>query len=311
VKQPARTPLSGCSGQVSEAGNTRNEIAGGTFLSVVIQGREITVQLPPEGIPALMGLPTCSPGFTGRDADLDELLPTLAPPTEGEVLSPSARTVTVVVNGIPGVGKPSWPRKRRALHWAAGGSQAACCSSTGFGYDARRRLTTAHALEGFLRALGLTGEQIPPLELDRARLYASVLTAYTRSGRRVLVVVDNVSDHEQARALLPTDWINAAIVTSRDRPCMIKARQLTLDVLALEYTMDRSMRIRINDYLAHSDSPAVRQRQALTRVGSGWSSLPSRGLRARAKPSANDPGLARPTATPSDFPNSLTCKNQI
>lgn len=34
----------------------------------------------------------------------------------------------------------------------------------------------------------------------------------------------------------------------------------------LEYTMDRSMRIRINDYLAHSDSPVVRQRQALSRV---------------------------------------------
>ena len=57
------------------------------------------------------------------------------------------------------------------------------------------------ALERFLPALAIAAEHIPPQTQDRARLYASVLTACARGGRRVLVVIDNAATHEQAEPL--------------------------------------------------------------------------------------------------------------
>ena len=42
-------------------GETRNAISGGIFFSAVIQGRDITVQLPPEISPALSGFPLGTP----------------------------------------------------------------------------------------------------------------------------------------------------------------------------------------------------------------------------------------------------------
>jgi hypothetical protein len=70
-----------------------------------------------------------------------------------------------------------------------------------FGYDETRRLEPGQALEGFLRALGIPGEHIPPGAQDRARLYYSVLATYAQQGQRILVVVDNVSSAEQANPL--------------------------------------------------------------------------------------------------------------
>ena len=59
--------------------DTHNTISGGIFFSAVSQGRDITVQLPPEITPALSGLPLGTPAFTGRDTDLRTLLDILAP----------------------------------------------------------------------------------------------------------------------------------------------------------------------------------------------------------------------------------------
>ena len=49
------------------------------FLSTVIQGRDITVVLPPQIFPAMTGLPPTTPTFTGRDSDLTALLGTRTP----------------------------------------------------------------------------------------------------------------------------------------------------------------------------------------------------------------------------------------
>ena len=48
------------------SGDTHNEISGGVLFSTVIQGRDITVRLPPRVTPALSGLPQASPAFTSR-----------------------------------------------------------------------------------------------------------------------------------------------------------------------------------------------------------------------------------------------------
>ncbi|MFI6587440.1 tetratricopeptide repeat protein, partial [Embleya sp. NPDC050493] len=190
-------------------GGTHNEVGGGVFFHAVIQGRDITVRLPPQIEPALSGLPAPSPVFTGRDAHLDRLLHDLEPGRVGAVL------VTAVA-GLAGIGKTELAVQAAALAlrepgWFPGGA----LFTDLFGYDPERRVTPARALDGWLRALGIPAEHVPAETDDRTRLFRSVLAAYAREGHRVLVIVDNASTAEQARPLLPTDGTTTALVTSR------------------------------------------------------------------------------------------------
>ena len=59
-------------------------------------------------------------------------------------------------------------------------------------------MTAADALAGFLRALGVPGQDIPAEQDERAARYRSLL-----AGRRVLIVLDNAATAEQVRPLLP------------------------------------------------------------------------------------------------------------
>lgn len=77
------------------------------------------------------------------------------------------------------------------------------------------------------------------------------------------MVVDSASNVDDARALLPTDGINAAIVTSRDTLGLLAARMLDLDVLPSADAvamLDRALRVarpddsRITD---HADDAAT------------------------------------------------------
>ncbi|WP_155334970.1 ATP-binding protein [Acrocarpospora corrugata] len=208
------------------ADRMHNEIAGGQFYSAVVQGRDITVQLPPRVTPAMSALPKGSKAFTGHDAELRTLLARLAPPSDAH-----ATAVTAVV-GMAGVGKTELAVQaaRAALDqdWFPGGVLYADL----LGYDTVRRLDPGRVLGGWLGALGIPGERVPPDAGDRARLFASVLTDRARQGRRVLVVIDNASSHGQAGPLLPTDGDNAAIITSRHMLSMFDAHRLDLNVLA-------------------------------------------------------------------------------
>src|SRR5712671_3002620 len=92
-------------------GETRNTISGGIFYSAVIQGRDVTVKLPPEITPSLSGLPSGTTAFTGRDTELHTLLNVLAPRTgavkDGKASGPSHAPTAVVaaVAGLAGIGK--------------------------------------------------------------------------------------------------------------------------------------------------------------------------------------------------------------
>ncbi|MGW6974293.1 tetratricopeptide repeat protein, partial [Streptomyces sp. NPDC054952] len=218
---------------MSEAGEgveTSNTINGGIFFHAVIQGRDITVQLPPAIDPALAGLPKPASAFTGRDRHVKQLLADLAPATGDEG---GQRTVLVsAVSGLAGIGKTELAVQTasQALGrpgWFPGGVLFVDL----FGYDPERRLSPERALEGLLRALAVPGEHIPGGLEDRQRLYRSVLAAYSREGRRILVVVDNASTAGQAAPLLPTDGTTAALVTSRHTLDGLDARLHDLDTL--------------------------------------------------------------------------------
>ncbi|MEU0630603.1 tetratricopeptide repeat protein, partial [Streptomyces sp. NPDC005989] len=214
-----------------EGGATSNTITGGIFFHAVIQGRDITVQLPPQITPALSGLPAPVSAFTGRDKHVEQLLADLAPDTAG---ADGQRAVLVsAVSGLAGIGKTELAVQTatRALNhpddWFPGGVLFTDLA----GYDPERRVPPERALEGLLRALAIPGEHIPNGLEDRQRLYRSVLAAYAREGRRILVVVDNASTTGQAGPLLPTDGTTAALVTSRHTLDALDARLHDLDTL--------------------------------------------------------------------------------
>ncbi|GAX57889.1 transcriptional regulator [Streptomyces olivochromogenes] len=209
-----------------------NAISGGVFFQQVIQGRDITVMLPPKVPPALSGLPAPSPAFTGRQAHVEELLRELVPREERQQATAVApQPSRMAVAGLAGVGKTELVvqvavRALREPGWFPGGVLFVDL----FGYDPERRLSPERALDGFLRALGIPGEHIPNGLHDRQRLYRSVLAAFVEQGQRILVVIDNASSADQAASLLPTDGMTAALITSR-HTLDIDARLHDLNVL--------------------------------------------------------------------------------
>ncbi|MCS0600033.1 NB-ARC domain-containing protein [Streptomyces sp. LP11] len=142
--------------------------------------------------------------FTGRRAELAEAL--------GLSGGDGQHTGTVVINaigGMAGVGKTTL-----AVHWA---HQVADRYPDGQlyvnlrGFDPSGVVTDpGEAVRGFLDALGVPPEQIPPGLDAQAALYRGVL-----SGRRVLVLLDNARDADQVRPLLAGAPGCLTIVTSR------------------------------------------------------------------------------------------------
>jgi DNA-binding SARP family transcriptional activator/Tfp pilus assembly protein PilF len=173
-------------------------------------------------------LPADVSAFTGRAAELAELDRLLASPAHR---NEAAAAVISAVSGTAGVGKTAV-----AVHWAhqaAGRFPGGQLYVNLRGYDPAQPVTPADALAGFLRSLGVAGQDIPAEEADRAARYRSLL-----AGRRMLVVLDNARSAEQVRPLLPGDPACAVVVTSRDALAGLVARdgarRLDLDLLPLQ-----------------------------------------------------------------------------
>jgi DNA-binding SARP family transcriptional activator/Tfp pilus assembly protein PilF len=169
-------------------------------------------------------LPAPVTGFAGRAAELEALTGLL----ERSADSMPPAVVISAIGGTAGVGKTAL-----AVQWA---HQAADRFPDGQlyvnlrGYDPDRPMPAADALAGFLRALGVGGQDIPPEEDERAARYRSLL-----AGKKLLVVLDNAGSVEQVRPLLPGSPSCAVVVTSRDALAGLVARhgaaRLELDLL--------------------------------------------------------------------------------
>ncbi|GGR29431.1 AfsR/SARP family transcriptional regulator [Streptomyces aurantiogriseus] len=159
----------------------------------------------PAAFTAPAQLPYDIPAFTGRHAELDEIL-ALSGGAE-----PSAGTVVIsAIGGMAGVGKTTL-----AVHWA---HRVADRFPDGQlyvnlrGFDPSGAvMEPGEAVRGFLDALGVPPDRVPHGVDAQAALYRSVL-----AGRRVLVVLDNARDSDHVRPLLPGSPGCLAIVTSRD-----------------------------------------------------------------------------------------------
>jgi hypothetical protein len=109
---------------------------------------------------------TCFTGRVGELAELDHLLTTTAKLTAAAVGGGSTSVVISAVSGTAGVGKTAL-----ALRWAhrvrAGFPDGQLYVNLR-GYDPDQPLSAGYALAGFLRALGVPGQEIPPEPDERA-----------------------------------------------------------------------------------------------------------------------------------------------
>jgi DNA-binding SARP family transcriptional activator/Tfp pilus assembly protein PilF/CheY-like chemotaxis protein len=169
-------------------------------------------------------LPADVGGFTGRDAELAALDAAL------DAAGPQPTTVVIsAVSGTAGVGKTAL-----AVHWAHRVAERFPDGQLYVnlrGFDpGGQAMTPAEAIRGFLDALGVPASRIPPSLDTQAALYRSTL-----AGKRILIVLDNARDAEQARPLLPGTATATVVVTSRNQLAGLvaadAARPITLDLL--------------------------------------------------------------------------------
>ena len=200
-------------------------------------------------------LPAAVSGFAGRTAELAALTGMLDEATE----SPGTVVISAI-GGTAGVGKTAL-----ALHWA---HQVAGRFADGQLYVNLRGfdpsgvpMPAADALAGFLRALGVPGQDIPPEADERAASYRSLLTS-----QRMLVVLDNARDEQQVRPLLPASPASLVIITSRNQlgglAAADRARLVTLDVLSHDEAV-HMLTARVGAARAAAEPGAVREIAAL------------------------------------------------
>ncbi|POG45823.1 hypothetical protein BV881_18785 [Streptomyces sp. ZL-24] len=251
----------------SDGHDIRNEISGGLFFNAVIQGNHVTLQLPASLTPALTGMPSPSPAFTGRNSETDMLLASLR--SNSETAGPNQ-----VIAGLPGVGKTEL-----ALQVAHRALKEPDLLTGGvlfidlFGYDDARRVGPHKALGSLLRALAVPDECIPEEIEDRARLYRSVLATYEANRRRILLVLDNAMSSAQVRPLLPSSASVPVLITSRHTLTDLKARVLDLSVLGQQAAValiDRSL----NEVVGPTDKRVSEEPEAAGEVASLCGRLP-------------------------------------
>lgn len=143
--------------------------------------------------------------------------------------------VISAIGGTAGVGKTTL-----ALHWA---HRVAHRFTDGQlyvnlrGFDpAGTPAPPAEAIRGFLGALGVPSDRIPPTPDAQAGLYRSLL-----ADKRILILLDNARDEQQVRPLLPASVASLVIVTSRNQLAGLaaadSARLLTLTLDGYQQAM--------------------------------------------------------------------------
>ncbi len=168
-------------------------------------------------------LPASIADFTGRNAHIAEIKRVLS--AEGD---PAAYAMRIVaISGKGGVGKSSLAvRVAHELGDFFPDGQLFGDLQNPAGMDD----PTAKLLARFLRSLGVSGTAVPDDPQERAEMYRSVL-----AGKRVLVVLDDVTSEEQIQPLLPGSSTCAVLVTSRMRLSGLSgAHWIDIDVLDTE-----------------------------------------------------------------------------
>lgn len=187
--------------------------------------------------------------FSGREAELIRL-----DRLRSEVGRERSSTVTVVVDGLPGIGKTSL-----VVHWA---HRVAAQFPDGRlfvnlqGFDPGDAVVeSGEALAHLLNGLCVPHAQMPADVEARATLFRTLMAE-----RRMLIILDNARDEEQVRPLLPAAPGSLVVVTSRNRLTGLVAQQgaypLTLQPPTLTEARN-GMRARLGDLRVEGDEAAL------------------------------------------------------
>ncbi|GAB3078941.1 AfsR/SARP family transcriptional regulator [Micromonospora schwarzwaldensis] len=175
----------------------------------------------PTRAPTPAQLPADLPDFTGRESVVAEL---------GALVTADARrqTATVVtITGAAGTGKTALAL--RVAHSSRGGYGDGQLF-VDLGGSSDRPLGTGEALARLLRGVGVPASTVPETEDECAALLRSAL-----AGRRILLLLDDAADADQARELLPGAGTCAVIVTARSRLTRVPGdHHVALDALRPE-----------------------------------------------------------------------------
>lgn len=161
-------------------------------------------------------LPLDTKGFVGRESQARQLL--------------ESRSSAYAIVGMPGVGKTALAVHVAQQHYAD--RELLFVNLRGFDID-HPPADPAAVLDGFLRHLGLPGDRIACMGLERrAAAYRELLR-----DRRTIVVLDNAADAEQVRPLLPDIPSCRVLITSRRPIDLPGVESIALDVMtAVEAT---------------------------------------------------------------------------
>jgi DNA-binding SARP family transcriptional activator len=180
---------------------------------------------PPAVVPRQ--LPRAAVQFVGRAGELAALTALL---DHADTRAPGTAVISAI-GGTAGVGKTAL-----AVHWAhlmAGLFPGGQLYVNLRGFDpSGTPVTPEEAIRGFLYALGVPADQVPPGLDTQAGLYRSLL-----QDRRVLILLDNARDEQQVRPLFPASSGCMVVITSRNQLTGLAAtddaRLLTLNVLSV------------------------------------------------------------------------------
>jgi tetratricopeptide (TPR) repeat protein/transcriptional regulator with XRE-family HTH domain len=167
-------------------------------------------------------LPRDITAFTGRDAEVTQLLGTI------DDLAANGGVVGIhAIDGMAGIGKTTFAvhaAHRLALHFPDGQFFLPLHAHT----QGQRPVEPADALASLLLTAGVPAQQIPPgLEARAARWRDQV------AGKKILLLLDDAVSHEQVRPLLPETAGSLVLVTSRRRLTALEdATVITLDFLS-------------------------------------------------------------------------------
>jgi tetratricopeptide (TPR) repeat protein/transcriptional regulator with XRE-family HTH domain len=170
---------------------------------------------------ATRGLPRDIAAFTGRQAELAQLMGTLAAVAAG-----GGVVGICAVDGMAGIGKTTFAV--HAAHRLAGTFPDGQFFLPLHAHTAGQRpVDPADALASLLLTAGVPAAAIPPGLEARAGRWRDQL-----AGKRVLLLLDDAAGHEQVRPLLPGTAGSLVLVTSRRRLAALEdATAISLDTL--------------------------------------------------------------------------------
>jgi tetratricopeptide (TPR) repeat protein/transcriptional regulator with XRE-family HTH domain len=170
---------------------------------------------------ATRALPRDIAAFTGRQAELAQLMGTLATAADdGGVVEIHA------IDGMAGIGKTTFAL--HAAHRLAPGFPDGQFFLPLHAHTAGQRpVEPADALASLLLTAGVAAAQIPPGLEARAARWRDVV-----AGKKILLLLDDAAGHDQVRPLLPGTAGSLVLVTSRRRLTALQdAAVVSLDVL--------------------------------------------------------------------------------